>query len=151
MVRAPVIDQVQFSEAPDVNFTGQGKSGGGVETEFLNHATVFGYKIHYISSSRVAHIVRNEQIGILPVFKRYVRIGRSDVVLNPQKYACTGPSLFRYPRYLYKMVPRAITRIAWKWITGRRYEGATDVIDLALRCGRAMEIRKLQNIPPRKG
>jgi hypothetical protein len=144
MVRRAVINQIQFSEEPGINFTGQGSSHGGEETQFVKRALALGYELHHISSARVAHIVRNEQIGLLPVFKRYVRIGRAGVLQNQPTDTYTGPRLFGYPRYLYKMIPRDIGRIAWKWITGRRYEGATDVVGLGLLCGRAIE-RKRQN------
>ncbi|MBK1671116.1 hypothetical protein CKO28_24225 [Rhodovibrio sodomensis] len=142
MVRQKVVQHLTFCEDTGINFVGQGTSHGGEETAFVKRALASGFELHHVSAARVQHIVRKEQIGILPVFKRYVRLGRAGFLQNERTDTYNGPRIFGYPRYLYKMIPKEIARIGYKWIIGRHNEGANALLDLAFICGNEIERQK---------
>lgn len=61
----------RFRTEDAINFTGPGS--GGEDSWFARD--VSGGRVWYVPEARLKHMVRQHEIGIRPVFKRYVRIG----------------------------------------------------------------------------
>lgn len=151
MVRRRVIDHVRFSERPEVNFLGTYTSSGGEDTAFISEALGLGYQTHYVLAACVKHIVRPAQVGILPVFQRYVRIGRSMVLTDPQRFGMPGTTFMGYPRYLFRIVPRDALRALRYWAAGDSYAAANEMVSLAMICGRAQQWRRQAGLSGRGG
>lgn len=142
MVRRRVIEKVGFSERSSMNFSGTGTSAGGEDTAFVNEAVAQGYRTHYVPAACVLHIVRPHQVGLRPVLQRYLRIGRSMTLNNPDQFDPGGARLFGYPRYLFRTVPGDALRAMGAWVVGDSYAAADRLIGVAMTCGRAQQWRK---------
>ena len=144
MVRRAVAQTQRFSEAPGVNFEGQAAAAGGEDTAFVQSALAQGQQARYVADACVRHIVRPQQVGIYPVFQRYLRIGRSMALSNPETFDRRGARLLGYPRYLFRTVPRDVLRALALWLGGNSYAAADQLIGVAMTCGRAQQWRKLR-------
>lgn len=142
MVRRRVVERVRFSERPEVNFSGTYTSSGGEDTALILEALALGYRSHYVRAACVKHIVRPAQVGVRPVFQRYLRIGRSMVLTDPQRFGLPGTTLLGYPRYLFRTIPRDALRTLGYWLAGDTYAAANEMVGLAMTCGRAQQWRK---------
>ncbi len=148
MVRREVVSALRFSESPGVNFEGQATAAGGEDTAFVQEALSRGELSHYVPSARVKHIVRPHQVGIYPVFQRYLRIGRSMALSNPETFDPRGARMLGYPRYLFRTVPQDVLRALRYWVTGNSYAAADALIGVAMTCGRAQQWRKRMEASP---
>ena len=110
MIRRALVDSLRFSEAPGVNFAGQALAAGGEDTAFVQQALSQGAEARYVREACVQHIVRPQQVGLWPVFLRYLRIGRSMALSNPQTFDPAGAKVLGYPRYLFRTVPQDVLR-----------------------------------------
>jgi len=143
MVRRRIIGSVRFSERPGVNFAGDAASAGGEDTAFVQEALSGSRKAHYVPGACVKHIVRPSQVGILPVFRRYLRIGRSMALSNREQFDPGGARLLGFPRYLFRTIPRDILRALRYWLSGNSYAAADQLIGVAMTCGRAQQWRNM--------
>lgn len=141
MVRRRIIESRKFSERPGINFAGDAASAGGEDTAFVQEALSAGHKAHYVPAARVKHIVRPHQVGIYPVFRRYLRIGRSMALSNRERFDPGGARLLGFPRYLFRTVPRDVLRALRYWLSGNTYAAADQLIGVAMTCGRAQQWR----------
>lgn len=82
-VRRNTLGDVRFRTNEATNYTGAGT--GGEDSWFAHDAS--GGRIWYVPDARIKHMVRDHEIGIRPVFRRYVRIGMSSYQLNPNAQA----------------------------------------------------------------
>lgn len=144
MVRRRVIDCVRFSERPSMNFSGTTTSAGGEDTAFVREAVQRGFLTHYVPAACVRHIVRPAQVGLRPVLQRYLRIGRSMTLNDPDQFDPRGRRLLGYPLYLFRTVPRDVLRAARHWAAGDTYAAADQMIGVAMTCGRAQQWRREQ-------
>jgi len=148
MVRRRVVENVRFSERAGVNFSGTTSSGGGEDTAFVQAALARGHKAHYLPAARVRHIVRPQQVGLRPVFQRYLRIGRSMTLNDPTQFDPAGARLLGYPRYLFRSLPRDGMRALGHWVSGDTHAAADAMIGIAMTCGRAQEWREMMSASP---
>jgi glucosyl-dolichyl phosphate glucuronosyltransferase len=144
MCRRKVIERVRFSERPAMNFSGTTTSAGGEDTAFVLEAVARGHCAHYVPAACVRHIVRPAQVGIRPVLQRYLRIGRSMTLNQPNQFDPKGAKFLGYPRYLFRTMPRDVLRALRHWIAGDSYAAANDLIGVAMTCGRAQQWREEQ-------
>lgn len=147
MVRRSVTEAVRFSERPDVNFAGTTVSAGGEDTAFVKEALSRGHKARYVPDACVRHIVRPAQVGIRPVFQRYLRIGRSMTLSDPDQFDPEGARILGYPRYLFRTVPRDALRALGYWVSGDSHAAASELIGVAMTCGRAQQWRRVAAAP----
>jgi GT2 family glycosyltransferase len=142
MVRRPVVESVKFSEQPGMNFAGTAASAGGEDTGFVREALSRGHQALYVPGACIRHIVRPSQVGIYPVFQRYLRIGRSMAENDPDQFDPNGARVLGYPRYLFRTIPRDVLHALGYWISGNSYAAAEQLIGIAMTCGRAQQWRK---------
>lgn len=141
MVRRKVIDLVKFSERPGVNFAGDAASAGGEDTAFVEEALSAGHRARYVPDACVKHIVRPQQVGILPVLRRYLRIGRSMTLSNRAPFDPGGARVLGFPRYLFRTIPRDVLIALRYWFSGNTYAAVDQLIGVAMTCGRAQQWR----------
>jgi len=141
-VRRRMIEDLWFQERAGVNFRGTGTSGGGEDTAFVNEALARGHELRYLRAACVKHIVRPHQVGLRPVFQRYFRIGRSMTLHNPDQFDPQGATLFGYPRYLFRTIPKEALQAIALWLAGNSYRAANTMIGIAMTCGRASQWRR---------
>jgi glycosyltransferase involved in cell wall biosynthesis len=142
MARRAVVEAMRFSERTEMNFSGGRTSAGGEDTAFVRDAVARGHRTHYVQAACVHHIVRRAQVGIRPVFQRYLRIGRSMTLQDPDQFDSRGARIFGYPRYLFRTIPRDALRALRYWVSGDSYRAANELIGVAMTCGRAQEWRR---------
>jgi glycosyltransferase involved in cell wall biosynthesis len=147
MVRRAVAASVRFREDPGVNFMGQAAAGG-EDSSFVRDAMAQGHQARYVAGACVKHIVRPHQVGLYPVFRRYLRIGRSMALSDPQTFDPEGARILGYPRYLVRTIPRDTLRALGYWLGGNSYAAADQLIGVAMTCGRAQQWRKLKDVNP---
>ena len=114
MARRRVLESVRFSERPGLNFGDSAGSAGGEDSAFVHDALTRGYRARYVPAACVKHIVRPYQVGLAPVLRRYLRIGRAMTLSNPEQFD-PRRRLFGYPRYIFKAVPRDLLRSLRHW------------------------------------
>ncbi len=141
MARRRVLASVRFSERPGLNFGDSAGSAGGEDSAFVHDALTRGYRARYVPAACVKHIVRPYQVGLAPVLRRYLRIGRAMTLSNPEQFD-PRRRLFGYPRYIFKAVPRDLLRSLRHWAGGDSYAAAGDLIGVAMTCGRAQQWRR---------
>lgn len=144
MVRSHVCEDIRFSEDGGINFTGQATSQGGEDTDFVKRCLEVGYTTWYVPTAVNRHIVRQEQIGLVPVVRRYFRIGRAGARQGPGATKPRPVMLFGYPRYLYRVIPVEVGLAAIDWFGGRKYKAAHRLVDVAMSCGRAHQNKLMQ-------
>jgi glycosyltransferase involved in cell wall biosynthesis len=142
MARRRVLESVMFSERPGLNFGDTAGSAGGEDSAFVHEALVQGYRARYVPAACVKHIVRPYQVGLAPVLRRYLRIGRAMTLSNPDQFDPEGAQLFGYPRYIFKSVPRDLLRALRHWVAGNSHAAAGELIGVAMTCGRAQQWRR---------
>jgi len=151
MVRRRVTERVCFSERPSMNFSGTFTSAGGEDTAFVREAMQRGCRTHFVPGACVRHIVRPAQVGLRPVLQRYLRIGRSMTLNNPDQFDPRGARVLGYPRYLFRTMPRDVLRAAGHWLAGDAYAAADGMIGVAMTVGRAQQWRREQRAAARSG
>lgn len=141
MVRRHVLNTFQFCEDGGINYAGQGDSSGGEDTDFVRRALNSGSRANFVPEACIYHIVRADQVAIFPVLKRYFRIGRANAAINDLPNKLNLPMLFGYPRYLFRTIPIEVLRAAGRLATGDSYAAARQLIEVAITCGKAHEIK----------
>lgn len=143
MISRDVLKTVQFSIDPAFNFGEAGQSVGGEDTDFVIRAIKAGFKARYVSGAVVAHIVRKSQVSIGAVAKRYFRIGRANVRPDEQvSKSCALPTLFGYPRYLFRKVPLSLLKAMALRARGEGYQAALLIVYLSMEVGQHHERKR---------
>lgn len=139
MVRRSTLGQTRFAETSDVNFCGEGHSSGGEDTLFAKEIAARNLGILFVPDACVRHIVRTNEIGVKPVFSRYLRIGSTQPI-----EAKGGIAIMGYPAYgLRQAFSQAASCLSCS-IRGKSEEAATHMVHLAktlgsLRAGRRIK------------
>ncbi len=94
-VRQSTLGNVRFRTEEGINYMGTGTGTGGVDSWFARDAS--DGTIWYAPEASVKHIVRDYQIGIKSVFKRYVRIGLTNYHAEPDAKALFCPRVLGLP------------------------------------------------------
>lgn len=141
MVRPTTMAQIRFAEDPGVNFRGQGISTGGEDTLFAREIADRSNGILFVPKACVRHIVRGNQVGVIPVFSRYMRIGGAQPI-----EAKGGMTMLGYPVWgLRQAVSHGAKCLAWL-VRGRSKEAAVHMVRLASTLGGLREGHRLRNL-----
>ena len=141
MTRRAPLDAVRFCEDAGVNFAGTFTSTGGEDTKLIYDLIQQGEKTWYVPDACLQHIVRPHQVGIRPVLQRYFRIGRVAEATGAHRFSEGLPTLFGYPRCLFKTVLLSISYCIVLFAFGRTYQAMNRMIGVAVNCGQAVEWR----------
>lgn len=144
MVRREVLDGIRFSEEPGVNFGGHEQAGGGEDTAFIKQAVAQGYKTRFVSRPCVKHIVRPHEIGLAPIFRRYVRIGRAMVMNSTTPVNLDAATVFGYPRYVFRTIPLDALKALRLWLSGNTDAAVGELLEIAKIWGKAAQSREFR-------
>jgi hypothetical protein len=140
MVLRSTMAQTRFAETPDVNFCGEGPSSGGEDTLFAKEIASRDNGILFVPNACVRHIVRANQVGIRPVFSRYMRIGGTLPI-----EAKEGIKILGYPAFgLRQACSQAAKCLSWL-VRGKSEEAAIYMVYLAKTLGALREGHKIRN------
>jgi len=140
MVRCSTMAKTRFSETSGVNFCGKGPSPGGEDTLFAKEMAALGNSILFVPDACVRHIVRAREVGIRPVFSRYMRIGGTLPIVSKE-----GIEFFGYPAFGVRLAfSQAVKCLSWL-VRGRSDEAAIYMVHLAKTLGGLREGRKIKN------
>lgn len=145
MVRRHVCEKIAFCERPGLNWTGERSSQGGEDTDFVRQCLDKGYKLWFTSKAINHHIVRKEQIGLVPVLRRYFRIGGAIALSGKAIRKKKVPTLLGYPRYLFRRTLADLATVTLEWLRGRQYNAANRLIDVAITWGSAHQLKYIEN------
>lgn len=140
MVRRSAMGDTRFCEDPGTNYCGQGRSAGGEDTAFAHEVANKDGEVIFVPGACIRHIVRKYQIGILPVFSRYVRIGRTLPIEVGSGYRILG-----YPVWGLRLVLKHAGRGLWLLLKGQSSQAAEQLIHLAKLLGSIGEGRRINS------
>jgi len=141
MVPRWALGETRFCEAPGVNYTGTHTSAGGVDTRFALDILGREGAAWFVPEARLRHIVRARQVGLRPVFQRYLRIGAGTIHQNPDYFAAASPKLFGYPLSGLGAALRHAAGGAYRLLRRQDDQAARRMVFLALTLGRMREWR----------
>lgn len=150
MVRRKVLEATRFSEDEGLNFGGNALAGGGEDTAFVKQAVAGGAATYYVPGASVRHIVRPHEIGLLPVLRRYVRIGRAMVMNSAEPADLEVAHILGYPRFVFRTIPVEMLRAGRLWLSGNPHAATQKLVDVATIWGKAVQKRKLRLAGRRK-
>lgn len=140
MVRRSALGATRFSEDPGTNFCGQGRSVGGEDTAFARELAEKGGEVRFAPDACLRHIVRKDQIGVWPVFSRYVRIGRTLPI-----EASSGYRILGYPVWGLRLALKHAGICLWFLLRGRTKQAAEQMIHFAKVIGGMSEGRYIKS------
>lgn len=140
MVLRSTMAQTRFAENAGVNFCGQGQSTGGEDTLFAREIAAGDNDIVFVPDACIRHIVRANQVGIKPVFARYLRIGGTFPI-----EANEGISILGYPAWgLLRAFTHATKCLLWL-ARGKSEEAALYMVHFAQTLGGLREGHKIRS------
>ncbi len=95
-IRRDHLGNIRYRTDDGVNYMGTGTGTGGVDSWFA-HDAAQGGDIWYVPDARLKHMVRPHEIGVKPVFNRYVRIGLTSYHAEPEAKALFRPRVLGLP------------------------------------------------------
>jgi hypothetical protein len=118
----------------------------GSETSLLRRLSADGYRIMYIPEAMVQHIVRPDQIGVIPVLSRSFQIGRGKMRLSHERVTTEnpGPTIFGLPRHVYRLAAEKFAKSLWLRVRHGSYSCMCTLIDLHWHLGHAYEARQIR-------
>lgn len=140
--RRHTFDEFKLNE--ELGFGANNDMIGGDETEFARRAVDAGYKIWFIPTARIRHIVRPHEVAVWPVFRRYFRIGRGLAVTNSPIFDRRISTLFGYPRYLFRTLPTDAAKVLILVARGNSFEAMKLIIDIAATTGKAYQWSRMR-------
>ena len=143
MVRRDSLGPVRFCEDEGVNFTRAVASVGGEDTRFAREVLARGVASWFVPNACLRHIVRVHQIGIRPVFQRYVRIGGAIVLRNPDYYEGRA-HVFGLPAVELSYIARHTLRGLYRLTLRQPETAARHMVNLALTFGKVRQWRMLR-------
>jgi len=133
-VRRSTLGDVRNRTDDAVNYKGQGTGTGGVDAWFAHDAS--GGRIWYVPQARVKHMVRGHEIGVSPIFKRYVRIGTNTYRISPQAQTIFDRKVLGIPINSLKRMIVAGSGVFYRLVRGDTQTAAKRVVSLAVEWGR---------------
>ena len=133
-VRRSTLGDVRNRTDDATNYMGQGTGTGGVDSWFAHDAS--GGRIWYVPDARLKHMVRLHEIGIRPVFDRYVRIGMSSYHLRPVVRSRFERRVLGVPVNAVGRLAKAAGGVLHRLVRGDTETAARRVISVALEWGR---------------
>jgi len=138
--RRAVFDRLRFDEG--LGYKAGGAMVAGEETDLVRRATQEGHRVRYIPDAVVKHIVRPHQVKARAVLTRYFRIGKGVEKSKADCFPEGVPTLFGFPRYLFKTETRKIGRCVSFAARNDTYRAMDQAIDIATVFGRAYQWRQ---------
>jgi len=143
-VRRATLGDVRHRTNADTNYRGPGTGTGGVDTWFARDAAEDG-RIWYIPDACLKHMVRPHEIGVRPVFQRYVRIGMSNYGNNPKARALFENRKLGIPVQVAYRLARTAGSGLYRLARGDTETAARRMLDFAMDWGRLKSWRKTRN------
>lgn len=134
-VRRSAMGDTRHRTSDEINYKGPGTGTGGVDSWFA-HDVARDDVIWYVPEARVFHMVRAHQIGLKPVFKRYVRIGVTNYYLEPETHSDFKPRLLGLPLKLLGRLARTGLGGLYRLLRGDSEAAARRMITFATDWGR---------------
>ncbi|MFD2167325.1 glycosyltransferase [Thalassotalea euphylliae] len=139
-VRKCVLEQVSFRD--DLWIANKAKVGG-EDTDFVKRAQANGFRIFFDSEAEVEHIVRANEVGIIPVVNRYFRIGRSIAATTELNFG-SSKTAFGYPLWAYVETLKKSATCLMLWFKNKRYESAEILIELSMLWGKLNYLKEAE-------
>ncbi len=127
MVRRSALGSVRF-DAEAGNFDGTASAVGGEDTRFVEALATGEGDIVYVPEARAEHILQPEEIRLATLFKRQMRIGRSNATFGSFSMLdklLTVPAICAYA-----------VAVAALMLVGQRTHAMKQVFKIAMRMGR---------------
>lgn len=105
-VRRATLGDVRNRTKDGINYMGTGTGTGGVDSWFAHDASG-GSDIWFVPDACIGHMVRDYQVGLRPVFNRYVRIGISSYFIDPTTDALFARTVLGLPFPLTSRLARS--------------------------------------------
>lgn len=133
--RRAAMKEVRFRTEEGINYMGTGTGTGGVDTWFARDISEDG-TIWYAPQACVRHIVRDHQIGLRPVFRRYVRIGLTSYYVEPDMDALFARRVLGLPVTMLGRLARGAAGGAYRLLRGDTEAAARRMVGFAVDWGR---------------
>jgi glycosyltransferase involved in cell wall biosynthesis len=140
-VRRDTLGDVRYRTEEGINYMGTGTGTGGVDSWFAHDATRES-DIWFVPDACLDHMVRDHQIGIKPVFSRYVRIGISNYQADPTTKTLFARTIAGLPFPLTSRLIRAGAGGLYRLARGDTEAAARRMLTLADYVGRLKSWRK---------
>lgn len=141
-VRKALLRRARLRE--DVGYGANGAMLAGDETAFVRAAADSGHEIRFVPEARLCHIVRPHEVAMRPVLRRYFRIGRGSAAIGTRCFRSDLPTLFGYPRFLFRQVTTDTVGALAHLLALNRYRCMRALIDIAMTCGEAYQWKQMQ-------
>ncbi len=134
-VRRQTLGPVRFRTEPGINYLGPGTGTGGEDTLFARDATGDG-SVWYVPEACIKHMVRVDEIGVAPVFRRYVRIGKTNYYVEPDTASLFSRRYLGLPFPITGRLFHAATGCLYRLMWGDREAAARRMLSFAMDFGR---------------
>ncbi len=141
-IRRATLGDVCHRTDAATNYMGTGTGTGGEDSWFARDAS--GGRIWYIPDALVRHMVRDHEIGVRPVFRRYVRIGLTNYHTSPNARALFDRRVLNVPIRVHYRLARYVTGSLYRLVRGDTESAARRMIDFAMDLGRMKSWRAVQ-------
>ena len=142
-VRKKALGAVRFRTEEGINYMGTGTGTGGVDSWFARDAS--DGTIWYAPDASVKHIVRDHQIGIKPVFKRYVRIGLTNYYAERDTDTLFKRRVLGLPVTVLGRLARSGAGGVYRLMRGDTEAAARRMLEFAMDWGRLKSWRTARN------
>jgi glycosyltransferase involved in cell wall biosynthesis len=133
-VRRDTLGNVRYRTEAGINYMGTGTGTGGVDSWFARDASE--QRIWYAPDACLKHMVRMEEIGVRPVFRRYVRIGMTNYFIEADIQSLFARHVLGVPFPLTSRLVRSAIGGAYRLVRGDTEAAARRMLGFALDWGR---------------
>lgn len=140
-VRRDALGDVRHRTEDGINYMGTGTGTGGVDSMFARDASGTG-DIWFVPDACLGHMVRARQVGLRPVFNRYVRIGISNYSVDPTTKALFARTVLGLPFPITYRLARSLGGGLYRLLRGDTEAAARRMLDFANNWGRVKSWRK---------
>lgn len=140
-VRRSTLGDIRHRTDDNTNYRGTGTATGGVDSWFAHDASQGGV-IWYVPQARLKHMVRAHEIGVKPVFDRYVRIGLTNYHADPDIAPLFTPRVAGLPVRMIGRLARSAAGGLYRLARGDTEAAARRMLTFATDWGRIKSWRK---------
>lgn len=133
-VRRTTLRDMRHRTDEATNYKGTGTATGGVDTWFARDAS--GGRIWYVPQACIKHMVRDHEIGVKPVFKRYVRIGLTNYYTEPEARAMFDRKILGLPVDVISKLARSAGGGLYRLVRGDTEAASRRMLTFAMDWGR---------------
>ena len=142
-VRRANLGEIRYRTERGINYMGTGTGTGGVDSWFARDAS--GGEVWYVPEACLKHMVRRHEIGVRPVFRRYVRIGMTNYHVEPDTEHLFAQQFLGVPIKLFKRMIREAGGGIYRLARGDTEAAARRMLTFATDWGRMKSWRAAQN------